>query len=888
VNSHLPFRHSSDNLFTRIGAVLRSPYQAFRQILREVIPLEHRRRTVRFIRRRMSRVWGSSAASTAASLNALSSLLARTERQRYDLICFPIINWDFRFQRPQQLMSRLAAVGHRVFYINQHFLDHGPPYKLAMKGKNIYEVSLNGPDLNIYTDALDPAAQEVLFASLDALRRELSLGATAAFVQLPFWRLPAERVRERFGWPIIYDCLDYHAGFSTNRPEMFSEEEALISSADCVLVSSRFLEQRVSTRARRRLLVRNACDYEHFARVSTRPSGPRPVIGYYGAIADWFDADLVAELAERHPEWDFVLVGATFSADLRRLGRLRNVSLPGEQPYAELPERIDKMDVLILPFKRTPLTEATNPVKAYEIFAAGKPLVSMPLPEMREMSPPARLAGSVEEFEREIVRALGETAPALVEERRAFARKHTWDVRVTAVESAVRESFPLISIIVVTYNNLELNRVCLQSIYTNTEWPNFEVVVVDNASTDGTPGFLREAAETYANLRVIFNENNRGFAAANNQGLAVARGAYLILLNNDTVVPRGWATSLVRHLMNDARIGMIGPVTNEIGNEAKVPVEYKSLEEMPAWAAEYVRKRDNETFDIQMLAMFCVAFRREVYAAIGALDERFGIGMFEDDDYARRLRAAGYRLVCARDSFVHHVGSASFNKLIPVDYYDLFERNRKLYEEKWSEVWQPHVDAAAKTRIPLLRAELRRLIGEAKGDLVIIFPPGESWFGVTPGRRQQLALALAQQGCLVFYNCSSSQRDNFFGFESVASRLWLYKGPNGVLEESSAPVLWTTIHQAPLIRDWSQARVVYDSAEESFTTRNGERHHELLDRAALVVCATADDLSKLQKVRTDAVHLPDADANSGRTWDEAAQLVIARLQQSGAHQNGGA
>jgi hypothetical protein len=140
VNSHLPFRHSSDNLVSRIGAVLRSPYQAFRQILREVIPLEHRRSIVRFTRRRLNGVWGSSAASNAASLNALSSLLARTERQRYDLICFPIINWDFRFQRPQQLMSRLAAVGHRVFYINQHFLDHGPPYKLAMKGPNIYEV----------------------------------------------------------------------------------------------------------------------------------------------------------------------------------------------------------------------------------------------------------------------------------------------------------------------------------------------------------------------------------------------------------------------------------------------------------------------------------------------------------------------------------------------------------------------------------------------------------------------------------------------------------------------------------------------------------------------------------------------------------------------------
>jgi GT2 family glycosyltransferase len=99
-----------------------------------------------------------------------------------------------------------------------------------------------------------------------------------------------------------------------------------------------------------------------------------------------------------------------------------------------------------------------------------------------------------------------------------------------------------------------------------------EVIVVDNASRDGTPEYLRLAATQHENLRVILNDENRGFAAANNQGLEVARGDFLVLLNNDTAVPRGWLSSLVRHLSSDDSIGLIGPVTNQIGNEARIPV----------------------------------------------------------------------------------------------------------------------------------------------------------------------------------------------------------------------------------------------------------------------------------------------------------------------------
>jgi len=197
-------------------------------------------------------------------------------------------------------------------------------------------------------------------------------------------------------------------------------------------------------------------------------------------------------------------------------------------------------------------------------------------------------------------------------------------------------------------------------------------------------------AAQYAQVHVILNSNNAGFARANNQGIAKSTGEYIVLLNNDTIVPPGCLSRLLRHL-KDPAIGLVGPVTNFAGNEAKIDVPYHTLAEMEDFAREYTWAHDGQAAEIKVLAMFCVAFRRETYDLVGPLDEQFGIGMFEDDDYTQRIKAAGLRVICAADVFIHHFGQAAFKKLIENGQYnEIFDENRRRYEAKWNVEWIPH------------------------------------------------------------------------------------------------------------------------------------------------------------------------------------------------------
>ena len=244
-----------------------------------------------------------------------------------------------------------------------------------------------------------------------------------------------------------------------------------------------------------------------------------------------------------------------------------------------------------------------------------------------------------------------------------------------------RRDHGLTSIVIVTFNQLWATRQCVDSILMRTD-EAVELIFVDNGSTDGTPDYL----QSIPGARVILNSDNRGFAPAVNQGLQIASGQQLLLLNNDCIVTTGWLDGLLEALYDDSANGLVGPVSNNVSGEQQIPVTYADLTSLDGFAWDC--RSNRQLTETDRLIGFCMLFRREVMDQVGLLDERFEIGCFEDDDFCRRARNAGFRALIANHVCVHHFGSATFRGS-GLNFAEILRTNEQRYRDKWESAPKP-------------------------------------------------------------------------------------------------------------------------------------------------------------------------------------------------------
>jgi len=614
-----------------------------------------------------------------------------------DAFVFAVIDWHFRIQRPQHIARSLAEGGRRVFYFSNHFVDaDAPGYQLErLPGADaLYQIKLHvkGAPAIYFAPPTDDALT-MLELSIARVIQDFGALSSLSVVQHAYWYPLVKRLPNSYR---IYDCMDHHEGFGNVPEQLVAIEREMLGGADLVTVTSSWLDDFARGYNPNVALVRNAAEFPHFV---TRPeqvyadAQGRRIIGYYGAIAEWFDLDLVRAVARAYPDCLVLLVGDDTVGAGKALADLPNVTFTGEVPYATLPFYLHAFDVCLLPFKVIPLTLATNPVKVYEYLAAGKPVVCVDLPEVGQFGDRVARSLSFDAFVADVGAALAESGPEAEQkaaERRRFASEQTWRQRgeeLAAALAAVR--MPRVSVIILTFNNLELTRACLDSILERSDYPNLEVIVVDNASSDDTPSYLEDFARRHPDVRVVLNRENLGFAAGNNVGMSIATGDYLVVLNNDTVVTQGWVMTLLRHFEAQPGLGLVGPVTNNIGNEARIEISYPDIAQMPGEALRYTLSHMGQRYPMRNAAFFCVMMPRSTYECCGPISEDYGRGFFEDDDYCRKVEAAGLAIACADDVFVHHHLSASFSKLKDAERQALFERNKAVYEQKWG-AWEPH------------------------------------------------------------------------------------------------------------------------------------------------------------------------------------------------------
>lgn len=242
------------------------------------------------------------------------------------------------------------------------------------------------------------------------------------------------------------------------------------------------------------------------------------------------------------------------------------------------------------------------------------------------------------------------------------------------------------SLIVVCCNQLEFTRRCLESILQHTR-PPYELIVVDNGSSDETPQYLDEIRRRPGPERVelIRNATNPGHPPAVNQALAVVRGRYVVFLDNDTMLTPGWLDGLIHISLQDwPRNGMVGPVTNGAPDVQAVRPGYTDLKDLDAFAVARRREFAGRVLANSRLTSFCLLARRDVLDRIGNWDERFHPGFFASDDLSVRAREAGFRLVVALDVYVHHFGHRTFQSLGEDSRKQLLE-NFDRFKDKWGE-----------------------------------------------------------------------------------------------------------------------------------------------------------------------------------------------------------
>lgn len=266
---------------------------------------------------------------------------------------------------------------------------------------------------------------------------------------------------------------------------------------------------------------------------------------------------------------------------------------------------------------------------------------------------------------------------------------------------------PLTSLVILTFNQLDYTKKAVESIGRHTPEPH-EIIFVDNGSSDGTLDWLQALTDRDPRYRLIANGLNLGFAKGCNQGIEAARGEFILLLNNDVIVTPGWLSGLLAPFSSSEEIGIVGPVTNNISGLQRVPeASYQSVSELDRFALAHQERLSGCRVAARRIVGFCMLFRRALVEAIGVLDEEFGSGNFEDDDFCLRAALAGFRNLIAADVFIHHFGSATFdgNK---IDYAAAMARNREIFNNKWS----------APITSPAFALEIQRLKTLEKAELL--------------------------------------------------------------------------------------------------------------------------------------------------------------------------
>ncbi len=362
------------------------------------------------------------------------------------IVCLSSTDWSFLRYRKQHLMERLSQRAD-VVYVNPPRAIKAKEWPLRRRTQQL------SPRLWVHEPFVMPGVRQ------SSIAKRITYGWLAA--RLARWR----RGRQCVLWlysphglafadllrpdHLVYDVADLHATPSgqTLRDEgerreietLARLEEDLLARADLTLCVSEPLVERVSGHASHVRLIPNGADWQRY--VTAQPDSPRrgPIrVGYVGTLAPRFDVELVATVARQRTDWTIELVGPTLPfVDVSALVSLPNVLLTGEIPFEDVPAKLATFDVCLLPLREIDFAYYCSPIQVFDYLAAGKPVVSTPVGQLEGWRGLVHVARGADAFIESIATALGQRTSLHALERREFAARNSWDVRIAQVVEAL-------------------------------------------------------------------------------------------------------------------------------------------------------------------------------------------------------------------------------------------------------------------------------------------------------------------------------------------------------------------------------------------------------------------------------------------------------------------
>lgn len=392
---------------------------------------------------------GSTLSPTKMAASRATTLLQSL--QPYPIIVHCHLRWDFVWQRPQQFLSRISK-RHRILFVEGPFVEdneNAPRYTLreVVKNSNLTIMQTYFPKSRFHdAEWVDSERRRMLQEALSGPLKGQFDNPVQWFYDPMAVTAFAGKMNERV---TVYDCMDELSQFKGAPPELIARERQLLAVADVVFAGGRKMHESKSRYNDNCHFYGCGVDIAHFGKArSSETQIPDdvaklegPILGFFGVVDERMDYELVAKVADAHPEWNIVIVGPMAKVDASELPQRPNIHWMGGRDYAQLPAYTKSFDVCLMPFARNEATEYINPTKALEYMATAKPIVSTAVPDVvSNFASVVKIADSHEEFLKMCESAVEEPDQVAVERGVKMSKDNTWDAIVAKLEGHISDA----------------------------------------------------------------------------------------------------------------------------------------------------------------------------------------------------------------------------------------------------------------------------------------------------------------------------------------------------------------------------------------------------------------------------------------------------------------